>query len=337
MTSPIVLTSVERLELARRARRQAQAASDARRARLILLLADGISWDEIQERLECSRGFIATWCRRFAEQRTAGLNGRHIGQVSRVLTPALEARILKCKDHPRRGKTRWTSRSLAEHLHVSHMTVARVWREHGQDPRRLDRRKRPRKPGSASGTIVILALYLDPSVHAAVFGVVEEAAANAREGKGPVQRSRSRIERDGDGDCAPGVRSLNDALATKPGAARGRSSDPHSAVGFEAFLADIVVSQPSSNEIHLIADNFSGDENKQTKEFLSAQQKVRLHLMPTYSSWLKQVELWISRIVRDASDGRVVTPDQAFGRKLLHQIRLYNSSRLTLRWKSAGG
>jgi hypothetical protein len=39
----------------------------ARRARLILLLAEGHTWDEVSERIECSRGFVASWNKRFVD------------------------------------------------------------------------------------------------------------------------------------------------------------------------------------------------------------------------------------------------------------------------------
>jgi hypothetical protein len=37
-----------------------------------LLLPEGHTWDEVTERIECSRGFVASWSKRFAEQRTLG-------------------------------------------------------------------------------------------------------------------------------------------------------------------------------------------------------------------------------------------------------------------------
>jgi hypothetical protein len=78
MTDAITLTNSERMELMRRANSRTDRAEDARRARLILLLAEGHTWDEITERIECSRGFVASWSKRFAEQRIAGLYGRPV-------------------------------------------------------------------------------------------------------------------------------------------------------------------------------------------------------------------------------------------------------------------
>ncbi|MGH8209359.1 MAG: helix-turn-helix domain-containing protein [Steroidobacteraceae bacterium] len=78
---------------------------------------------------------MASWSKRFAEQRIAGLYSRHLGQVATVLTPELEARILEAtRRAPSDGATHWSTRKLAGHLQVSHMMVARVWRKHGLQP-----------------------------------------------------------------------------------------------------------------------------------------------------------------------------------------------------------
>ncbi|PYU26119.1 MAG: hypothetical protein DMG32_10600 [Acidobacteria bacterium] len=87
-----------------------------------------------------SRGFVASWSRRFTEQRIAGLYSRHLGQVATLLTPELEARILEATRHvPTGGATHWSTRKLGAHLDVSHMMVARVWRKHGLQPHRMER------------------------------------------------------------------------------------------------------------------------------------------------------------------------------------------------------
>ena len=81
MRDAIGLTDSELEELTRRAKSRTGRAEDARRARLILLLAEGHTWDEVSERIDCSRGFVASWSRRFTEQRIAGLCSRHLGQA----------------------------------------------------------------------------------------------------------------------------------------------------------------------------------------------------------------------------------------------------------------
>ena len=60
------------LELSRQAASRVGRAEDARRARLVLLLAEGHTWDDICDRLPCSRGFIDSWSKGFAAERVAG-------------------------------------------------------------------------------------------------------------------------------------------------------------------------------------------------------------------------------------------------------------------------
>ncbi len=140
MPNAITLTESERMELSKQATRRTGRAEDARRARLVLLLAEGHTWDEICTRLPCSRGFIDSWSKRFAAERVAGLYSRHRGQTASVLTPRLEARILEWTStkNPTDGSTHWSTRKLGQALGVSHMMVSRVWAKHGLQPHRLD-------------------------------------------------------------------------------------------------------------------------------------------------------------------------------------------------------
>ena len=105
---------------------------DARRARAVLLISDGNSWAATMRRLRCSRGFIARWLTRFNQARLGGLQARHHGSEPDVLTPALESRIVRAgAQRSEDGAPRWSTRSLARHLRISHMTVQRVWARHG--------------------------------------------------------------------------------------------------------------------------------------------------------------------------------------------------------------
>ncbi|MBL8036615.1 MAG: helix-turn-helix domain-containing protein [Nitrospira sp.] len=56
-------------------------ANAARRARVILPLAEGATWATVCQAVGCSRGFIATWRHRFIAGRVAGLYSRHYGQA----------------------------------------------------------------------------------------------------------------------------------------------------------------------------------------------------------------------------------------------------------------
>jgi len=336
MTDAITLTNAERMELTRRANSRTDRAEDARRARLILLLADGHTWDEASERIECSRGFVASWSRRFAQQRIAGLYSRHIGQVATVLTPELEARILESTRHGPSSSTHWTTRKLAAHLDVSHMMVARVWRKHGLKPQRIERYMASNDPDFEKKAADIIGLYLNPPAHAAVFCVDEKTHIQALDRKDPVlPLSPGRAERHGFEYFRHGTLSLYAAFNTKTGEVLGKTAERHTSAEFIAFLTDIVINQPRGKEIHVIADNLSAHKSKPVKDFLEAHPKVRLHFTPTYSSWLNQVELWFGKIERDVIARGVFTSVSDLKRKLMRYIRHYNKSPRTVKWKYA--
>ncbi len=133
------LTKSERMELQQRVDARNGRADAARRARLILLLADGLTWADIRAKLDCSDSYISRWNKRFMTDRLAGLFARHSGRERYKVTDRMEARVLArtTKHKPADGSTHWSSRKLAAELggELSHTTVARIWAKHGIRPR----------------------------------------------------------------------------------------------------------------------------------------------------------------------------------------------------------
>jgi transposase len=335
LMSTIELSKAERVELSQRATRQAGRADDARRARLILLLEAGDTWAQVREKLSCNDAFIDRWSKRFAQERLAGLFSRHAGQEPSTLTPALEARILEwtVKRKPS-GATHWSTRKLAEQLGVSHMMIARVWRKHALKPHRLDGYMSSDDPDFEKKAADIIALYLHPPQHAAVFCVDEKTAIQALDRLDPVlPLSPGRAERHGFEYYRHGTLSLYAAFNTKTGEVLGKTAARHTSAEFVAFLTDIVVNQPRGKEIHVIADNLSAHKTGQVKDFLAAHRNVHLHFTPTYSSWLNQVELWFSKIERDVIARGVFTSVPDLKRKLMRYIHTYNQEPKTVKWK----
>lgn len=335
MRNTIILTKRERMELTRRARSRTERAEAARRARVILLLAEGATWDAVCHAVGCSRGFVATWSQRFAAERLAGLYSRHRGQVPLRHTPQTEAHILEAtRRAPADGSTHWSTRKLAAQLRVSHMRVARVWAKHGIKPHRLERYMASNDPNFETKAADIIGLYLNPPQHAAVFCVDEKTAIQALDRKDPVlPLSPGRAERHGFEYYRHGTLSLYAAFNTKTGEVLGKTADRHTSEQFIAFLTDLVANQPKGLEIHVIADNLSAHKTKRVAEFLQAHPQVHLHFTPTYSSWLNQVELWFAKIERDVIARGVFTSVKDLSQKLLRYIRHYNKAPKTVKWK----
>ena len=333
----ITLKRAERQELDRWARGQSRDAAQARRARLILLLADGERYGSIREKLDCDTNFIARWKSRFVGERLAGLYWRHAGRAPRRGSERQEARILKwtTQRKPVDGSTHWSSRKLSAQLgDVSHMSVARVWTKHGVKPHRLERYMASHDANFESTAADIIGLYLNPPQHAAIFSVDEKTAIPALERKDPVlPLSPGRAERHGFEYFRHGTLSLYAAFNTRTGTVLGKTAERHTSAEFVAFLTDIVASQPSKKEIHVIADNLSAHKTDKVNHFLANHPNVHIHFTPTYSSWLNQVELWFAKIERDVIARGVFTSVPDLKRKLMRYIRKYNEQPKPVKWK----
>lgn len=329
------LTKAERMELIKRATGRTVRAEDARRARLILLLAEGDTWAAIRDKLGCSDTFINRWSKRFQAERLAGLYSRHAGKAPEKLTPKLEARILDAtRRAPKDGATHWSTRRLAAALGISHMMVARVWAKHGLKPHRIERYMASNDPEFEQKAADIIGLYLNPPAHAAVFCVDEKTAIQALDRKDPMlPLSPGRAERHGFEYYRHGTLSLYAAFNTKTGEVLGKTTERHTSAEFVAFLADIVANQPAGKEIHVIADNLSAHKTKSVQAFLAAHHNVQIHFTPTYSSWLNQVELWFAKIERDVIARGIFTSVNDLRKKLMRYIRQYNKAPRTVKWK----
>src|ERR1700746_1185780 len=92
--SEMSLSSNQRSELSSIAQSRSLPAGYVFRAKLILMLAEGASFNTIKRRLQTSAPTIIRWKQRFLETGLDGLDTYHPGQKATVLTPALRARIL---------------------------------------------------------------------------------------------------------------------------------------------------------------------------------------------------------------------------------------------------
>jgi transposase len=331
----VVLTDEEREELTTRSRARSLRASDAQRARLILLLADGVPYRSVAERLGCSQTTVSLWRRRFLEERLEGLYGRHQGSRANPEAQRLEARILAMtQKRPPDGSTHWTTRKLARALGVGHMRVARVWSRAGLKPHRLDHYVASNDPDFETKAADIIGLYVNPPQHAAVFSVDEKTAIQALDRTLPaLPLSPGRAERHGFEYVRRGTLSLYAALDTRTGQVMGKTVASHTSQEFVAFLAAVVASRPPREEIHVILDNLSAHKTARVKEFLGLHENVHLHFTPTYSSWLNQVEIWLSKIERDVIARGIFSSSNDLSRKLMRYIRAHNQTAKPIKWK----
>src|SRR5579862_2854833 len=288
----VSLTHDQRAELNSIAQSRSLPAGYVFRAKLILMLAEGASFNTIKHRLQTSAPTIIRWKQRFLESGLDGLDTYHPGQKATVLTPALRARILSAtRKKPGDGSTHWSCRKLAATLEVSKDAVHRVWKEAGLKPHRLERYLASDDPDFESKAADIIGLYLRPPQHAAVFCVDEKTAIQALDRLDPVlPLSPGRAERHGFEYYRHGTLSLYAALDTKTGRVHGKTSARHTSRDFVAFLEGLVCLCPARQQIHIILDNLAAHKTQRVRDFLQRHPRVQFHFTPTYSSCFIQAK-----------------------------------------------
>src|SRR6202049_3572781 len=332
--SEILLTKQQHSDLSSIAQSRALPAGYVFRAKLILMLAEGSSFNAIKRQLQTTAPTIVRWKQRFRQYGLEGLDTYHPGQKPSVLTPALRARILSITPRkPSDGSTHWSCRKLASVLGVSKDAVHRVWQEAGLKPHRLERYRASDDPEFESKAADILGLYLRPPQHAAVFCVDEKTAIQALDRLDPVlPLSPGRAERHGFEYYRHGTLSLYAALNTATGEVHGMTAARHTAQEFITFLDGLVERAGRAKEIHVVLDNLSAPKRRDVQKFLAEHPHVRFHFTPTYSSWLNQVELWFAKIQRDVISRGIFTSVADLGNKLRKYIRAYSKSAKPFRW-----
>ena len=337
-TSPIelTLTAADRGDLERVIRATSTPAGIARRARCVLLLADGHSYSAVCAALGVTDRFVARWKRRFAAGGVLALaDGARAGRQDHRLSPAVEARILRItrEERPPTPLTHWASRRLAARVGVSNGTVLRVWRRAGLRPHRLERYVATTDPEFERKAADVIALYLDPPEHAVVLCVDEKTAIQALDRVDPVlPLSPGRAERHGFEYYRHGTLSLYAALEVATGRVTGMPAARHASADFLAFMDRVVAGYRRRQELHVILDNLSAHKTKAVQAWQVAHPNVHFHFTPTYSSWLNQVELWFAKIERDLIARGIFTSVPDLRKKLRQYITLHNKTAQPFQW-----
>jgi len=328
------LTAEQREELTRWLQSRTLPAGDVFRARLILALANGMTYKTIKRELHTTARTISRWKQRFEESGIEGLEAKHKGSKPRTATPSMQAKVCRrVQQKPQDGSTHWSVRKLAAEIGVSKSSVHRILAQARLQPHRLERYLASNDPDFEAKAADIIGLYLEPPQHAAVFCVDEKTAIQALDRLDPVlPLSPGRAERHGFEYYRHGTLSLYAALDVKTGKVQGKTAKRHTSDEFITFVAELVKRVRWAKEIHIVLDNLSAHKTKAVQQFLTDHPKVRFHFTPTYSSWLNQVELWFAKIQRDLLARGIFTSLADLTRKIRKYIRAYATVAKPFRW-----
>jgi transposase len=195
--------------------------------------------------------------------------------------------------------THWSTRTLARHLKLSHMTVARVWDRHGLQPHRVRTFKLSRDKQFVEKLTDVVGLYLNPPDKALVLCVDEKSQIQALDRTQPgLPLKRGRCGTMTHDYVRHGTTTLFAALNVLEGTVIGECFNRHRHEEFLKFLRQIDRQTAAGLDLHLIVDNYATHKHPAVKAWLGKHPRFHLHFTPTSSSWLNLVERWYAEITR---------------------------------------
>jgi transposase len=139
----------------------------ARRARIILLAAEGMDNHRIAAAVSVGRVQVSRWRKRFAESGLAGIETDLPRSGRKPRINAAKVVRLTTQSTPQ-GATHWSTRTLAARVGISDSSVLRIWRANGLKPHLVETFTVSCDPQFVEKLEDIVGLYLSPPEHALV-------------------------------------------------------------------------------------------------------------------------------------------------------------------------
>ena len=182
----LMIGDADRVELERWTRSSSVAAGQAQRARIVLLVGQGMANSRIAAWVGVSVPTVGKWRGRFAGKGLAGLSDQARSGRPRQ---ADRAQVIATTLRPppkKYGVTHWSTRLLGKHLGIGDASVAAIWREAGVQPWRSTSFRFSTDPELVGKVTDVVGLYLAPPENAVVLCVDEKSQIQALDRTAPV-------------------------------------------------------------------------------------------------------------------------------------------------------
>lgn len=304
----LVLRAGDRDELERWTRASTVPAAAAKRARIVLLAADGVANTRIAELVDSTVTTVLSWRNRYQSKGLAGLaDAPRPGRPRTLDHRQIVAETLK--PPPKKlGVTHWSSRLLADRLGISNTTIARAWRSYGIKPWKAESFRFSTDPELVGKVTDICGLYLAPPENAIVLCVDEKSQIQALDRTVPIlPMQEGRIERRSHDYYRHGTSTLFAALDIATGQVTAALKPRHRHQEFLAFLKQIertyrhaLDDDGHPVELHLVMDNYAAHKHTNVRAWLEDNPRFKVHFTPTHASWMNLVEVWFGIVERQA-------------------------------------
>src|ERR1700732_938850 len=167
-----------------------------KRARIILMTADGHGVMAIMREVGVFKTTVWRWQKYFAEAGVEGLvKGRSKPPGRKPISAAIKLKVVEkaVKERPVNA-THWSVRTMAKEMGISHTSVQRIWAEHALKPHLVKSFRISTDPNFA--VKVEDGLYLDPPERALVLAIDEKSQSTRPDPAGPAFKERPRRNHD---------------------------------------------------------------------------------------------------------------------------------------------
>lgn len=296
----LVLSDEERTKLEQWARRPKTSQRLALRSRIVLECASGRTNTQVAEKLRITMPTVGKWRSRFVADRLQGLVDEPRPGAPRSITDArIEEVIGRTLESKPEAATHWSTRGMAKATGLSQATIGRIWRAFGLQPHRSATFQLSTDPFFIEKVRDVAGLYLNPPDRAIVLCVDEKSQVQALNRTQPLlPLEPGQAERGTHDYERHGVTSLFAALNVATGEVIGHCHRQHRQQEFVKFLEQIdatLVKEPDVS-IHIVMDNYGTHKTPKVKRWFQRHPEYQLHFVPTYSSWLNQVERFFAEI-----------------------------------------
>ncbi len=167
------MSEEDREVLVRWSKRPTAPYSIAQRVRIVLLAADGLSNNDVADKVGCNQATVVKWRKRFIERGLEGLpDDPRPGAPRSITDDEVEAVIVRTLEEKPADATHWSTRDLAARSGISASSVGRIWRAFGLKPWLTDTFKLSEDPQFVDKVRDVVGLYVNPPEHPVVMCVV---------------------------------------------------------------------------------------------------------------------------------------------------------------------
>ena len=317
------------------------------RARIILAASEGLTSEQIAERVGCGERMVKKWRPRYVRYGIEGL--KDAPRSGAPLTHGPETRALliaKACTRPKpteegARRERWTFEELGREVGMSGSQAHVILSRAAIKPHLTDywimsdfsREDFQERMGEVCG------LYVDPPENVLVVSIDEKTGIQAKSptkpdvppAPGKPARREHEYERNG-------TQCLFACLNVKEGDVLAMPSKTRNRWDLVRFLdlLDEEIPVVEGQQIVAVSDNLSTRGTEEVQQWLTDHPRWRFQFTPTHASWLNQVEIFFSILWRRLLKHGIFTSEQDLAEQMLAFIETYNQTAKPFKWTYTG-